>query len=122
MENHIDICYKTKVEELNLSATKFIIKLNSMSNFARSDIDAIRNLVEKLILNPVIDFVAQSLNEKPLSEVLSDAKGVFSNVNTQWRQCAQYRFKQMLEAESTTKFLEEWPEYANPSGIHLVRI
>lgn len=37
-----------------------------------------------------------------------------------WRQCAQYRFKEINDSDSIDQFLERWPEYTKQSAIHWV--
>lgn len=39
-----------------------------------------------------------------------------------WRQCAQHRFKEILESKSTNEIFELWPQYTKPSGSQLVRL
>lgn len=89
VSNATSVSYKNKVEEIHHSAMEFLIQLNSISNFTRSDADTIRNLVEQLVLNPVLEFVEDcflknNFNNKTFSAVVGDAKGVFSNVKTDY--------------------------------------
>ncbi|KNC23851.1 hypothetical protein FF38_05618 [Lucilia cuprina] len=38
-----------------------------------------------------------------------------------WRQCAQYRFKEIKESESIKHIFEKWPEYTKSSATQLVK-
>lgn len=52
--------YNIDLKNVYDSATKFITKLHSFNNLARSDVNNIRNLVEVLILNPVLQFIEKA--------------------------------------------------------------
>lgn len=82
--------YKKELSNLYDSASNFVAKLHSLSNFSKTDVNNITKVVEDLILNNVLNFIEQTQDsckyiEKTFPEVLSDVKLLFNNASSDFK-------------------------------------
>lgn len=82
--------YEKELSKVYESATNFIIKLHTYSNFSKSDVNGIKNHLEDLILIPVLNFLGQTQNpdnpiDKTISDVLHDVKFLFRGISSNFK-------------------------------------
>lgn len=111
--------YNNNIHNIYDSVTKFIVKLHSIGNFSRSDVNNIRQFVEDLILFPVLNFIDQCQNpdnycEKTLSDVISDLKLLFEQVNS------DFKVKKTLKEKSLIGDVNSFTINGNPKSNSII--
>lgn len=110
--------YKNKLKTISDCAMGFIVELHSLSNCSRSDVKRVRQFVEKLILEPVVDFIEEclqmvSIQDIEISNVFRDVKNMFGNIKS------EYKLEEAMRENDLIGHTEEFcvENHPNSKGI-----